>query len=43
MAAANTVSLIHIHDEKTAEAVKPVPTDRFATINISLFPESSDR
>lgn len=43
MAAEKTVSLIHIHDEKTAEAVSPAPTDRFATMNISDVPESSDR
>jgi hypothetical protein len=35
--------LIHIHEENTAEAVKPVPTDRLATMNISDFPESSDK
>jgi hypothetical protein len=43
MAAHKTVSLIHIHDENTAEAVSPVPTDLFATINISEVAESSDR
>lgn len=43
MAAQNTVSLIHIHDEKTADAVKPVPTDRLATMNISEVLESSDK
>lgn len=43
MAAQRTVSLIHIQLENTAEAVKPVPTLRFATMNISEVPESSDK
>jgi hypothetical protein len=43
MAAARTVSLIHIHDENTADAVNPVPTVRLATMNISEVAESSER
>lgn len=43
MAAHMTVSFIHIQLEKTAEAVKPVPTLRLATMNISEVPESSER
>jgi hypothetical protein len=43
MAADSTVSLIHIQEEKTADAVNPVPTDLFATMNISEVAESSDK
>lgn len=32
-AAEKTLSLIHIQLEKTAEQVRPVPTERFATMN----------
>ena len=39
----NTVSFIHIHEENTALAVRPLPTVRLATMNISDVPESSSR
>lgn len=33
----------HIQLENTAEQVKPVPTERLATMNISDWSESSER